>query len=199
MNAVALPSYPSRPISVGRWEIASKVWWPRQEQGKWHFQMKLNGWRAIVHCPTGTMFNRHGERLSIAKEFSEALDKLKSSPFFWLDCEALERRHSIGKGSLIVLDWMVDGLADHCYRRAKLEDHFGSTEPSDMTGENEVHLIAEHAIPGQVWDEAKALNAKLGCEFTEGLIGRKVDACYSFQLNTPDKETAAMIKSRWRF
>jgi hypothetical protein len=50
------------------------------------------------------MWNRHGERLTIARDFAPALEILKRSQFEWLDVEALERRHNLGRGSLIVLD-----------------------------------------------------------------------------------------------
>ena len=91
-------TYPARPLSGGPLDKAPA------KHGEWFYEPKYNGWRALIHVPTGTMFNRHGETLSIASEFAVALATLKQTHFEWLDCEALERRHNIGRGSLIVLD-----------------------------------------------------------------------------------------------
>lgn len=48
-----------------------------------------------------------GYLLSIAGEFDSALHALRDLArhgLVWADCEALERRHAIGRGSLVVLD-----------------------------------------------------------------------------------------------
>jgi len=45
------------------------------------------------------------------REFDAAVDQLRSladSGLVWADCEALERRHQIGRGSLVVLDWIPE-------------------------------------------------------------------------------------------
>lgn len=99
------PTYPARPINGGPLPKAPL------KSGNWFYEPKYNGWRALVHVPTGTMFNRKGEKLSIAGEFSAALRKLRTflpdgHPIEWLDCEALERRHQMGRGSLFVLDFI---------------------------------------------------------------------------------------------
>src|ERR1041385_8150163 len=96
-------TYPARPLNGGRFGLVAKkpihLW-----------SAKLNGWRALIHTPTGTMFNRQGEELTIASEFAEALNDLSRSSIEWLDCEALERRHNIGRGTLIILDAVVPVL-----------------------------------------------------------------------------------------
>jgi hypothetical protein len=99
-----IPTFPARPVNGGRLELrlASPL-------GEWFVQPKYNGWRALVHAPSGLMFNRQGEPLTIAAEFSAALDQLKAMRLEWIDCEALERRHNIGRGSLIVLDYIPLG------------------------------------------------------------------------------------------
>ncbi len=53
------------------------------------------------------MWNRHGTLLTIADHFRPALAalaKLVSRKLVWADCEALERRHNLGRGTLVVLD-----------------------------------------------------------------------------------------------
>ena len=77
------------------------------KRGLWYAEPKLNGWRALIHTPTGTMWNRHGALLTIAECFRPALAalaKLASRGIVWADCEALERRHNLGRGTLVVLD-----------------------------------------------------------------------------------------------
>src|SRR5713226_5221799 len=93
-------TYPARPLNGGRFGLVTK-------KAVHLWSMKVNGWRALIHTPTGTMFNRQGEELTIAGEFAEALEDLSRSSIEWLDCEALERRHNIGRGSLIILDAVV--------------------------------------------------------------------------------------------
>jgi hypothetical protein len=60
-------TYPARPLNGGPLDRALS------KSGPWHYEPKYNGWRALVHAPTGTMFNRHGQRLSIEKEFGFAV------------------------------------------------------------------------------------------------------------------------------
>ena len=57
----SLISYPARPLQGGKLDRAPK------KTGLWYAQPKYNGWRAVVHCPSGTMWNRHDGRLSDKK------------------------------------------------------------------------------------------------------------------------------------
>src|SRR5688500_14956384 len=131
---VAQPvTYPARPINGGPLEKAPT------KHGDWCYEPKINGWRVLVHAPTGSMFNRHGDRLSIAAEFEPGLRHVKQSPFEWLDCEGLERRHSLGRGSLVVLDWVTASLS-YEQRRAALVDAFQAFE-AKLIRENRVWLV----------------------------------------------------------
>jgi hypothetical protein len=112
------PSYPARPVNGGPLPHA------QPKHGDWAWEPKFNGWRALVHGPTGTMFNRHLQPLSIAGEFTAALDLLKGTRLEWLDCEALERRHHLGQGTLILLDYLPvlpHGCPPYLQRRGLLE------------------------------------------------------------------------------
>jgi hypothetical protein len=58
------------------------------------------------------MFNRYGQPLSIAAEFGRALKRLRAVALLaegraveWFDCEALDRRHALGRGTLLVFDY----------------------------------------------------------------------------------------------
>jgi hypothetical protein len=98
--SIVPPFYPARPVNGGPLPIALP------KSGRWTLEGKYNGWRAWVHNPTGAMFNRELEPLSINGEFAPALHLLRAMPWEWSDVEALERRHNIGRGSLILLDYL---------------------------------------------------------------------------------------------
>jgi hypothetical protein len=95
------------------------------KRGLWYAEPKLNGWRALIHTPTGTMWDRHGMLLTIADCFRPALGaltKLVGRGLVWADCEALERRHNLGRGTLAVLDMVPDsGTPSYEQKRAMLE------------------------------------------------------------------------------
>ena len=84
------------------------------------------------------MFNRKLEPLSISHEFAPALEMLHALPWEWSDAEALERRHKIGQGSLILLDALIAG--GYATRRAiinsaasanSIHEHIHADEPID--------------------------------------------------------------------
>ena len=80
MTAPPLLTFPARPIQGGRLELALP------KRGLWFIEPKLNGWRALIHTPSGTMWNRHGALLTIADCFRPALAalaKLGNSGLVW--------------------------------------------------------------------------------------------------------------------
>ena len=105
-----LITYPARPVNGGPLPLALP------NDGEWFYEPKYNGWRALVHVPTGTMFERHGKLLTIAAEFADALAILgkhrgpaaaliNGAPLEWLDCEALERRHTPSRSQAPSSSW----------------------------------------------------------------------------------------------
>src|SRR4051812_38594799 len=114
-----LITFPARPVQGGRLELAPP------KRGLWYAEPKLNGWRALIHTPSGTMWNRHGTFLTIADCFRPALGELRTLAecgLVWADCEVLERRHNLGRGTLIVLDLVpVSGSPSYVERRTLLE------------------------------------------------------------------------------
>jgi hypothetical protein len=110
------PCFPARPISGGPLPKA------QPKHGAWAWEPKFDGWRAWVHAPTRSMWNRHLQPLSIADEFKDALDLLQQLRLDWCDTEALSRRHALGRGTLILLDYLPDHpAATYTERRATLE------------------------------------------------------------------------------
>ena len=185
-----LLTYPARPVNGGHLKYAlPKI-------GRWYYEPKYNGWRALVHVPTGTMWNRHGELLTIAHEFTAALELLKQTAFLWLDVEALERRHNVCRGTLIVLDCPSHGGA-YVERRASLLDGVLLLHPYTTPANNAVYLTPSYTDHWNVWETLQDSNRILGCQFYEGLVAKRADSRYPIQLNNPDQATPTWMKHRF--
>ncbi|MEA3212302.1 MAG: dependent ligase domain [Chthoniobacter sp.] len=206
-KAPALMSFPARPIEGGRLELAPP------KRGVWYAEPKLNGWRAIVHTPTGAMWNRYGARLSIAGCFQPALKRLRvlaERGLIWADCEALQRRHHLGRGTLVVLDMMPEtGTPTYVERRTWLES-FLALEPlyaGDLSSGVRVATDTVLLVPNlhaQSHEEALAFygrlrecNLTLGCEFFEGVVMKQAQAPYPLQLRNPSEGYRGWQKHRW--
>lgn len=203
-------TYPMRPINGGPWLTPSGT--PAASRFKrdgWMYQPKYNGWRALVHIPTGTMFNRKGQRLSIEGEFKDALAQMRATldaeGFKWADCEALERRHNIGQGCLIVLDVVPENK----YADAPAIDRWGWLEavldklpmddlPSSFPLLSVPPWVDENHVD-EMWGALQAMNRFLGVEFYEGVVGKRQDSRYHRQLRFPDEANMNWIKHRWTF
>ena len=214
------PFYPARPKQGGALfpQLCEKMY--GQDNDDWLVQPKYNGWRAFLHAPTGTMWNRHGTKLSIAKEFTEAIwcinnrrQKILADGFErledhelvtligeeadWYDVEALERRHGIGQGSLIVLDLPMS-VATQGQRAVALNEMFCGapmvTCLNDTAYSAPSHLICEGP---QLWLELQQANKNLGCIFYEGVVTKRVASLYPKQNRSPSEETPDWIKHRF--
>jgi len=195
------PTYPARPIGGGRLELAPK------KPGVWHAEPKYNGRRALVHCPTGAMWNRHGGRLTIAHDFESALAQLRAlsnQGLEWADCEALERRHAIGRGTLVVLDWIVE-CATYLERREFLSSLI-ETERLSL-GEWSTFPSGALVLPPSLRDEGDAVHAlynslkernrALRCDFFEGVVMKRASAPYPIQLRSDSEESRVLVKHRF--
>lgn len=195
-----------RPLNGGNLERGGIIPpWPRA------YEPKINGWRVLVHTPSGTCWNRHLEPLSIADEFKPALAKLKEifEPYFdWLDCEGLSRRHGIGKGSLIVLDIISVLGATYTQRRQEIEQRVPNELGlfiSNVRG-NEVYRLPSLMTWHGQWPEAtwrimqaqnKSHNLTGENVFFEGFVCKRLDSKYEIQLRSDKQETTNWIKHRF--
>lgn len=205
MSVPALITYPARPIQGGRLELAPP------KRGLWYAEPKFNGWRALIHTPSGTMWNRHGALLTIADCFRPALEtlaKLASRGLVWADCEALERRHNLGRGTLVVLDAVPEsGAPNYAQRRALLE----SLLPSDAVfGGDTARPVPcgtvvltptqradSHADALAFYQRLRAANRALGCDFFEGVVMKRADSAYLVQLRSATEECRGWVKHRF--
>ena len=205
MNVPALITYPARPIQGGRLDLAPP------KRGLWFAEPKLNGWRALIHTPTGTMWNRHGTLLTIADCFQPALStlaKLASRGLVWADCEALERRHNLGRGTLVVLDVIPEsGTPIYTARRAMLEsllpcDPVFDGDSSCPVPSGTVVLTPtrrgdSHADALAYYLRLRDANRVLGCDFFEGVVMKRADSPYPVQLRSATDEYPRWCKHRF--
>ncbi len=205
MKAPALITYPARPIQGGRLELAPP------KRGVWYAEPKLNGWRALIHTPTGTMWNRHGALLTIADCFRPALAalaKLASRGIVWADCEALERRHNLGRGTLVVLDAVPEtGLPNYIARRHMLElllpcESAFDGDASRRVPSGVVILTPARRVDSQAdalayYQSLRAANRALGCDFFEGVVMKRADSAYPVQLRSATEEFRGWVKHRF--
>ena len=204
MNVPALITYPARPIQGGRLELAPP------KRGLWYAEPKMNGWRALIHTQTGTMWNRHGALLTIADCFRPALGalaKLAGRGLVWADCEALERRHNLGRGTLVVLDMVPEsGSPTYEQRRAGLESLIPSAPvfAGDTSGAVPCGAVvltptlrADHADALAFYQRLRAANRALGCDFFEGVVMKRGDSPYPVQLRSATEKFPRWAKHRF--
>lgn len=198
------PTYPARPVNGGPPRVA------RPKLGRWITQPKFNGWRSLVHLATDgstPVWNRHGERLTIAADFPNAL-AMAAAAFpagTWLDCEALQRRGSI-RNTLVILDIVVPDLPwtdrkamlaasgvpvlpwdympakDYCFHQGRLV--ITDEVPEDYT----LRAACEHFA---------LVNTDMGETVFEGVVMKKADSIYPFQTRSPDTRFPYWIKHRF--
>lgn len=204
---MTLPSYPARPINGGPLERA------RPKAGHWTYEPKLNGWRALVHAPTGRMWNRHGERLSIEDCFKPVLDTLaKADVPEWLDCEALERRLNLGRGSLVVFDYIPSGTdrtSTYERRKATLQAAMKTLpnwQPWQFGPPVQCALYTiEGVVPyesdqlDELYLHLKSENQALDADLYEGLVAKRTNSPYPVQQRSASEETTFWVKHRWAF
>ena len=205
MTPPPLLTFPARPIQGGRLELAPP------KRGLWFAEPKLNGWRAIIHTPTGTMWNRHGSLLTIADCFRPALAalaKLASRGLVWADCEALERRHNLGRRTLIVLDAVPEsGAPIYEERRVMLESLLQYDPVFDGDTSRPVPCGAVVLTPTRradahpdalgFYQRLRAANRALGCDFFEGVVMKRADSIYPVQMRSATEEFRGWMKHRF--
>ncbi len=202
-GAVLTPfTFPARPIQGGKLDKAPK------KTGLWFAEPKYNGWRALVHCPSGTMWNRHGGRLSIAGEFASPLRELRrlaEAGLVWADCEAMGRRHKVGCGTLIVLDWVPeDGSPVYEERRKFLE----SLVPLERMSLGEESIPANSLLltPSmadadgaalRLYESLRSVNRQARVDVFEGVVMKRGGSLYPVQLRSAGEESRCLVKHRY--
>jgi hypothetical protein len=145
----------------------------------------------------------------------------------WLDVEAFERRHALGKGSLVLLDcplvdypyaerqhqmgglirdgvatpWQFLHDAPPCDKLLMFAYSFGDYGIAPPSGE----LTADH-YPGEDvdgiftgWARLQEMNRTLKAEVFEGFVAKRDDSLYPLQNRSADTEFPGWIKHRWAY
>ena len=216
--APAFPFYPARPSQGGMlFKDNCRTFYNHD----WIFQPKFNGWRGLLHAPSGTLWNRHGKPLSIAGEFGRAIhhirmarsrfmmsdftfafdhghQRLEGEEGDWYDVEALERRHWLSQGALIVLDLPVvakpQGVRSDLLAEMFPPTHLGNTPSPDTAYRPQ---CITHEEGPQYWDDLQAANRKLGCIFYEGVVAKRRTSLYPHQLRSASEGSFDWIKHRF--
>ncbi len=126
----------------------------------------------------------------------------------WADCEALERRHNLGRGTLVVLDLVPEsGTPIYTARRAMLESLLpcdlvfdGDTSrpvPSGAVVLTPTRRADSHAIALAYYQRLRDANRVLGCDFFEGVVMKRADSAYPVQLRSATEECRGWVKHRF--
>ena len=191
-------TYPARPAKGG-FDPA------RPLPGDWRYEPKLNGWRTLLHLPTGALYNRHGEALSIGNQFRWAVGELVTrfgNEYTWLDCEALERRHGLLQGWLIVLDLVVPDVP-YLERRERLAA--GNLNPLEfmptVNAAGWVRMLPSYTEDqaADMWELMQMANQSFAAPFYEGLVAKRATSTYPIQTRSGDEVTPDWVKMRFIF
>lgn len=184
-----LMTFPARPINGGRLELAPT------KPGRWHAEPKYNGWRALLHAPSGTFFNRQGERLTIGHKFMHALPQLRSLGSDWVDTEGFACRHDVAKGTPIVLDIVVPNVSYEERRAMLLAKLPVAPLRLDELKPNALYVTPSFDDERALYEQLKQLNN--GVDFYEGVVCKLFGSTYPIQRRSSSQETRLWIKHRF--
>jgi len=222
VNWKIIPPFPARPINGGPLERARPKLYPE----RWAYEPKVNGWRAVIHTPSGAMFNRQGEPMSIAGEFGIVLEALRIQNIDlkaadahafapeWLDCEAFERRHNLGRGSLVLFDYIPAPtdktpwgerqliLSDIIHPCGEIRPGFHrwqfDCEPPPQNAVLRFQSPFGNSSTDHYWKHLQDLNKHWNAEVFEGLVAKRTDVPYP-HTTSATHETPHWIKHRWAY
>ena len=120
----------------------------------------------------------------------------------WADCEALERRHKLGRGTLIVLDVVPEsGTPNYEQGRTLLESMLptdsvfsGDTKrpvPCSAVMLTPALRVDSHAEALAFYQRLRAANRAHDCDFFEGIVVKRAESSYPVQLRSPTESFAA--------
>lgn len=191
------PTYPARPMNAGRLEGSETL------LGTWRYRPKWNGRRVLCHLPTMRTWNRELEEVGYQHPAFKKLQLmvgLRWPQCEWLDLEFLWGRSSVGKGAIIVLDYVIP--TEHWeLRQMVLHDIFADNELGGLClPEKEQVYWSSPLLEGmerRAWEAMQKINGELQTTIFEGLVAYEVTSEYPIQLFTPLKETPYWMKYRF--
>jgi ATP-dependent DNA ligase len=161
--------------------------------GKWLNTAKYNGWRMVLQIDGYIAYNRHQEKLSIASEFRVALAKLDAIKMRlngftdWLDAEALERRHELARGTILIIDYIPrrGDRTNHEDRIAKLRSAGIKEAPLDPREweADAVYLVRHNDDAKELYNQTISINRQIGVELYEGVVIKQANSQYPASSN----------------
>ena len=124
------------------------------------------------------------------------------------DCKALERRHNLGRGTLVVLDFVPEsGAPPYEQRRAALESPLPShpvfsgdttqAVPCATAVLTPDHRVASQADALAFYERLRVANRALPCDFFEGVVMKRADSVYPVQLRSAAEECRGWVNHRF--
>ena len=193
-----------RPLNGGHFDLAPAKVLP------FFAECKVNGGRLVMHLDSGQVFNRHGQKSAVQKDFDFTKLPIKelSKVAKWVDMEGLSRRHKIAKGTLVVLDFIPKDPSMIYETRKDILWDLMEVHPLSVEGwEKPVYTVfSTHYKSGMdergLWDIVadKVINPydKFCNAVFEGIVSKQAGSKYACMRN--DKaESAVWIKHKLTF
>jgi hypothetical protein len=202
----ALICYPPAPLNGGPLTSLTPP-----KVGEWVWQPKIDDWRAVIHTPTGTIWNQYGQLSSFTDtdKFTSALGWLRvlqseEAQYEWLDVGMMQNRNDMMRGSVVVLDLIVPNQPFHM-RRKRLESMFQHMPLATITvgrpdlANDRVYLVPQ--VTGEkagrtLYTDLQLQNVALGRKFYEGVVAKEVTSHYLFG-QRPKQQWPNWIKHRF--
>jgi hypothetical protein len=171
--------------------------------GKHRYRPKFNGRRVLLHLPTMRTWNRQLEEVGYMHPTFKKLQLLVGPRWLaveWLDLEFLWGRTSIGKGAIIVLDYVAADM-DWVFRQIVLHDIFADNqlEDLDFPEKGQVYWSAplREGQESAAWKHMQEINKENQTTFYEGLVAYDITSEYPIQLFSPTRVTRHWMKYRF--
>jgi hypothetical protein len=181
------------------------------------WQPKVDDWRAVVHAPSGTVWNQYGRLSSFTDtdKFASALAHLYQAyvnrvrsrfPVAeWLDVGMMENRNDMMRGCIIVFDLIEAGM-EFWQRRERLRSMFqvlpyvpGLLTENGGQVRDQVYLIPQWHGPRDplaLYRLLQSENDEITHKFYEGIVAKRVHSFYTFG-RRPKQLTPDWIKHRF--
>jgi hypothetical protein len=198
MTTLTPPTYPLRPMNGGPLPTAAP------KLGEWIIEAKYNDCaRCLIHAPTGQVWNRHGQPLSATRlaPLAGALEQVKALNLQWLDGGVFADQRTTLSGAIVLFDTL--GGQPYVQRRNLL--HLACVF-ADVPLHQALHRRPHGVVMSYSWVAAGAVelwqilpqcNAALGTPLYEGVVAKRADSLYPFQLDDPAREFSGWVKHRF--
>jgi len=136
---------------------------------------------------------------------ARCVGQARRSRLVWADCKALERRHNLGRGTLVVLDMLPEsGTPSYEQRREMLQTiiptdtvYSGDASRPVLCGAvvlTPMMRLDSHADALAFYKRLRKANRVFACDFFEGVVMKRADSIYPVQLRSATEECRGWVK-----